>query len=84
MHIAPFSHESLAEAAWYLVMAAAGVWLAVATPYALRFIDKGFPNKQRDNPTAAAKQVKTFRFFGVFFALAGATLLVFNVFGIDK
>jgi hypothetical protein len=65
-------------------LAAVGVWLAVATPYALRFVDKGFANKQCDNPAAAAKQVKIFRILGVFFALVGTALFVFKLLGIDK
>jgi hypothetical protein len=84
MQIGSLSFEHLGSLAWYIVMTAAGVWIAVATPQALPFIDKGYADKSRNNPTAAAKQVKIFRIFGVFFALAGAALFAIEFLGLDK
>ena len=84
MYFALVSFQHLGDASWYILMTAAGVWIAIATPRALRFIDGGFANKSRDNPAAAAKQVKTFKLIGVFFALAGAVLFVIKLLDLDK
>jgi len=66
---------------WNVFMIAAGFGLAITGPKYLHLIDKGFPNKQRNNPEAAAKQVKTFRILGTAFGCCGLALIVLWLFG---
>lgn len=80
MNIATVSSEQLGGIIWNVLMVVAGVTLAITGPKYLHLIDKGFPQKSRTNPEAAAKQVKTFRLLGVAFAFIGLALLLLNLF----
>ncbi len=69
---------------WNILMAIAGITLAITGPKYLHLIDKGFPQKSRTNPEAAAKQVKIFRVLGVGFAFCGIGLFLLALFGGQK
>ena len=55
MHLASMTLQHVGGMVWNLFMAAAGIGLAVTGPKYLHLIDKGFPEKSRKNPEAAAK-----------------------------
>jgi hypothetical protein len=68
--------QHIGELAWNVFMAAAGFGLAITGPTYLHLIDKGFPDKLRRDPKAAAKQVKTFRILGAALGCCGLVLIV--------
>jgi hypothetical protein len=84
MNIAAFTSEQIGGMSWNALMAVAGITLAITGPKYLHLIDKGFPQKSRTNPEAAAKQVKTFRLLGVCFAFVSLALLLLSLFGGQK
>ena len=83
MHLA-ITTQQFGGLAWNLFMAAAGIGLAITGPKYLHLIDKGFPEKSRSNPAAAAKQVKTFRMIGAGLAFCGLALIVLRLIGASK
>lgn len=70
--------------AWNVFMAFVGMGLAITGPKYLHLIDKGFPEKNRRNPVAAAKQVKTFRIIGALLGFCGLALIALNLTGAGK
>jgi hypothetical protein len=76
--------QQLGGMAWNLLMAAGGLALAISGPKYLNLIDKGFPEKSRSNPAAAAKQVKAYRIIGALLALCGLALVFLKLSGVGK
>lgn len=72
------------ELAWNVFMVVVGMGLAITGPKYLHLIDKGFPEKNRRNPAAAAKQVKTFRIIGGFLGFCGLALIALSLTGAGK
>ncbi len=81
MNVALMTTQQLGGLAWNLLMAAAGIGLAVTGPKYLHLIDKGFPEKSRSNPEAAAKQVKTFQIIGAALGVCGLALIILRLLG---
>ncbi len=73
--------QQLGGLVWNVFMVAVGFGLALTGPRYLHLIDKGFPEKKRHNPAAAAKQVKTFRILGAALGCCGLALILIGLFG---
>ncbi len=84
VHFASFTPQQIGSIVWNVFMAAAGIGLAATGPKYLHLIDKGFPAKQRSNPVAAARQVRTFRILGAAMGLCSLTLVVFELLGVGR
>lgn len=84
MHLASMTIQQLGGLAWNIFMAAAGFGLAITGPKYLHLIDKGFLEKSRKSPEAAAKQVKALRIVGALLGLCGLVLIYFGLVGTRK
>ena len=71
MLVATMTAQQIGGVVWWGFLACAGSVLAVTGPKYLHLIDKAFPDKARNNPDAAAKQVKVFRAIGCALVLLG-------------
>lgn len=68
--------QHFGELLWWIFMVVAGFGLTVTGPRYIHLIDKGFADKSRKNPEAAAKQVKTTRILGALLGCCGLGLIV--------
>ena len=84
MHFESITPQQIGGIVWNVFMGIAGIGLAITGPKYLHLIDKGFPAKQRNNPEAAAKQVRTFRILGAAMGVCSLILVVFELPGIGK
>ena len=73
--------QQLGGLIWNIGMVAVGFGLAITGPKYLHLIDTAFPEKKRNNPEAAARQVKTFRILGAAFGCCGLALVILKLFG---
>jgi hypothetical protein len=81
MHLAAMTAQQIGGLVWNLLMAGAGIGLAITGPKYLHLIDKGFRAKSRNNPEGAAKQVKTFRIIGAALGVCGLALAIMRLLG---
>jgi len=79
MHLAAMTAQQIGGLVWNLFMAAAGIGLAITGPKYLHLLDKGFPEKTRNNPEGAAKQAKTFRIIGTALGVCGLALVMMRL-----
>ncbi len=61
MHAGAPNAVQIGDAIGYLLLGAAALFFAITGPKYLHLIDKGFPQKRRVNPEAAAKQARYMR-----------------------
>jgi hypothetical protein len=75
--------QLIGEMAWNLCMIAGGLCVAITGPKYLHLIDKGFPEKSRSNPVAAAKQVKILRVCGAVIAFCSLAQIILRLLKVD-
>ena len=71
--------QLIGEMVWNLCMIAGGLCVAITGPRYLHLLDKRFPEKSRNNPAAAAKQVRTFRVLGAIIAFCSLAGIIFRL-----
>jgi hypothetical protein len=64
---------------WNILVVVAGFGLAITGGRYLHFIDRGFPDKMRENPDAAGRQVKTLRILGAAFGFCELVHILLNL-----